>query len=553
MITHIDAALLKKMFLSGAAALDEKKELINELNVFPVPDGDTGTNMTMTIMSAANAINALENLDFINFSEALSTGSLKGARGNSGVILSQILRGISKVIKKSDVVDVTVMAAAFQKGSDTAYKAVMKPKEGTILTVIKAVADVSGELSVHMEDMEEFFVRLTEHAKRVLDRTPEMLPVLKEAGVVDSGGMGLLTVLNGMLQALQGREVSFDWSAYNMKPRLPKRPMEEFAEDIEFGYCTEMIIMLNEKVAGPRLNDFKEFLESVGNSVVFVPDTEMIKLHVHTNDPGRVLSKAIGFGELSNIKIDNMREEHRELVFSSSDYTKADEKAGEETEQKEIGFIAISSGEGFEALFKELGADEVIEGGQTMNPSTGDILSMIERVNARNIFVFPNNKNIILACNQARDLTKDKAVIVIPSLTVPQGIAAMMSYLGDDSDVDTVKEEMYAAIASVKSFALTYSIRNTEIDGCQIKKGDIMVLSEQGLVTAADAILSALKELLETQVDQTVSYITFYQGKEVDEQLSEAVKNLVSDILPDLEVDFNYGGQEIYYYIISME
>lgn len=552
MITHIDAVLLKKMFLSGAAALDEKKDLINELNVFPVPDGDTGTNMTMTIMSAANAINSLENIDLMSLSEALSTGSLKGARGNSGVILSQILRGISKVIKTNETIDTVVMADAFQKGSDTAYKAVMKPKEGTILTVIKGIADVSGELSSYVEDMEEFFIRLTEHAKRVLDRTPEMLPVLKEAGVVDSGGMGLLTMLNGMLQALQGKEVSFDWSAYNIKPKFSKAS-RDFEEDIEFGYCTEMIIMLKEKVAAPRLNDFKEFLESIGNSVVFVPDTEMIKLHVHTNDPGRVLSKAVGFGELSNIKIDNMREEHRELMFSSSDYTQADEKAMEEEEQKEIGFIAISSGEGFEALFKELGVDEVIEGGQTMNPSTGDILSEIEKVNAENIFVFPNNKNIVLACNQARDLTRDKTVIVIPSLTVPQGIAAMMSYLGDDSDPEAVKEAMYSAIASVKSFALTYSIRDTEIDGYPIKKGDIMALSDQGLAAVSDTVLSALKELLEGQADQDLSYLTFYQGKEVDEQLAEAVKNLVSDMFPDLEVDFNYGGQDIYYYIISME
>lgn len=552
MITHIDAVLLKKMFLSGAAALDEKKDLINELNVFPVPDGDTGTNMTMTIMSAANEINSLENIDLMSLSEALSTGSLKGARGNSGVILSQILRGISKVIKTNETIDTVVMADAFQKGSDTAYKAVMKPKEGTILTVIKGIADVSGELSSYVEDMEEFFIRLTEHAKRVLDRTPEMLPVLKEAGVVDSGGMGLLTMLNGMLQALQGKEVSFDWSAYNIKPKFSKAS-RDFEEDIEFGYCTEMIIMLKEKVAAPRLNDFKEFLESIGNSVVFVPDTEMIKLHVHTNDPGRVLSKAVGFGELSNIKIDNMREEHRELMFSSSDYTQADEKAMEEEEQKEIGFIAISSGEGFEALFKELGVDEVIEGGQTMNPSTGDILSEIEKVNAENIFVFPNNKNIVLACNQARDLTRDKTVIVIPSLTVPQGIAAMMSYLGDDSDPEAVKEAMYSAIASVKSFALTYSIRDTEIDGYPIKKGDIMALSDQGLAAVSDTVLSALKELLEGQADQDLSYLTFYQGKEVDEQLAEAVKNLVSDMFPDLEVDFNYGGQDIYYYIISME
>lgn len=560
MITHLDAALFKKMVLSGAAALEDNKELVNELNVFPVPDGDTGTNMTMTIMSAANAINSIEELDFFHLADAVSSGSLRGARGNSGVILSQILRGMSKVLKDKENVDCTAMAEAFRKGSQTAYKAVMKPKEGTILTVISAVAEMAGELSKETKDMEEFFVKLRDHAQKTLDHTPELLPVLKEAGVVDSGGMGLLTILDGMLQALQGKESAFDWSVYNVKPKHLEGLDRDMSTEIEFGYCTEMIILLKEKVSGTRLNDLRNFLESVGNSIVFVPDKELIKLHVHTNDPGRVLSKAVSFGELSNIKIDNMREEHREIMFSEEAYLQSRGERDLEVPEvkkaapeKEIGFVVVSAGKGFEELFQELGVDEIIEGGQTMNPSTGDILARIDRVGARNVFVFPNNKNIVLACNQARDLTKDKTVIVIPSLTVPQGIAGMMSYLGDDSDVEAVKEAMYEAISSIKSFSLTYSIRDTEIDGYNIKKGNVMALSDRGLEAVSDNLLKALKELFDRNIDASVSYVTFYRGSDIDEEQEKEVENMISEHYPDIDVSFNYGGQPIYYYIISME
>lgn len=566
MMEYLDAKLFKTMFLSGAAAINTNKDMINDLNVFPVPDGDTGTNMSMTIMSAAAEVNSLNEPDFKALAEAMSTGSLRGARGNSGVILSQILRGISKVIRSEDQIDTKIMADALKKGCDTAYKAVMMPKEGTILTVIKDTSADAISIADDTTDMIGFFELLLNSARESLDRTPDLLPVLKEAGVVDSGGMGLVTFLNGMLLALKGESdlSSLDLSSYATKANISLETGDDV--DIKFGYCTEMIVLLSEKVATPRLNDFRSYLETLGDSLVFVPDKKFIKLHVHTNNPDKVIKRALTFGELSNIKIDNMRQEHREILFEKGNNGVYKEREGDTKSEtaavaapvinepaKNLGFVVVSSGEGFSEVFKEIGCDEIIEGGQTMNPSTEDILNHIDMVNAKNVFVFPNNKNIILACNQARDLCKDKVITVIPSTTVPQGIAAMMCYVDDEADIEALRNDMYEAIGRIKSYSLTYAVRDTRIEDKEITKGDIMALGDNGVVAVNRSIISTMGELLEQAVDENTSYISVYRGKDVDDSMNTAIVDLIKNKYPDIDIDFNYGGQPIYYYVLSVE
>lgn len=570
MIEYLDSEQFKKMFLSGAAAINENKDLINELNVFPVPDGDTGTNMSMTIMSAALEINTLKNPDFKTLAEGMAVGSLKGARGNSGVILSQILRGMSKVIKHESKIDTRIMAKALKKGCDTAYKAVMKPKEGTILTVINEASAFAVENAEFITDMDEFLDEVLKIAKASLDNTPNLLPILKQAGVVDSGGTGLVSFLNGMLLGLRGEEIKLDLSLYSAKT-MPSIKVDDEVNNIEFAYCTEMIVLLKEKVASPRLNDFRDYLGNLGDSLVFVPDSSFIKLHVHTNNPDKVISKALTFGELTGIKIDNMKEEHREILFrkgengvyvenDKADFTEkmpelnSSAKSKDDSELKKIGFISVSSGKGFSTLFKDLGCDEIIEGGQTMNPSTENILDRIDRINAENIFIFPNNKNIVLACNQARDMCENKKITVIPSTTLPQGIAAMMCYMSDDlSDIDTLRNEMYDAIKRIKSYSLTYAVRDTDIDNVQIKKGDIMVIGDNGIVSAGPSIVSAMGNLLQDAVDECSGFISIYRGKDVDDSMDTAIVEFVKSNYPDIEIDFYFGGQPVYYYVVSVE
>lgn len=422
----IDAKLLAKMFLAGAKNLEVKKEWINELNVFPVPDGDTGTNMTLTIMSAVKEVNGITDLTLETLAKAISSGSLRGARGNSGVILSQLLRGFTKRIREHEELDAVTLARAIDKGVETAYKAVMKPKEGTILTVARGVADKALELAEDAEDLQSFFEDVLAEGNRVLQRTPEMLPVLKEAGVVDSGGQGLMVVLEGAFDAFMGKEIDLTFDAGESAKVVKISPQAE--ADIKFGYCTEFIVVLDKKFTEQDEVEFKSYLSSIGDSIVCVADDEIVKIHVHTNDPGLAIQRALTFGSLSRIKIDNMREEHQEKLIKDAEKVAA--KQAEEDAQKtrkEVGFISVSIGEGFGEIFRDLGVDYLIEGGQTMNPSTEDMLNAIARVNADTIFIFPNNKNIILAANQAKALTKDKNIVVIPTKTVPQGITAVIN------------------------------------------------------------------------------------------------------------------------------
>ena len=485
----INAELFTKMFLAGAANLEAKKEVINELNVFPVPDGDTGTNMTLTIMSAAKEVGALEKADMKSVSKAISSGSLRGARGNSGVILSQLLRGFTKEIREHQEIDVPVLAAACERATATAYKAVMKPKEGTILTVARGLSEKAAELAETMEDLEIFIPEIMEAAKEVLERTPEMLPVLKEAGVVDSGGQGLIEVLNGAYDAFQGKEI--DYSAIEAAPAVKMvKPEAQAQADIRFGYCTEFIIMTEQEFSEKDEETFKAYLESIGDSIVCVADEDVVKVHVHTNDPGLAIQKALTYGQLSRMKIDNMREEHQEKLIRdaekvAAEQAEADKKKKEQAAPKEprksVGFIAVSIGEGMNSIFRELGVDYIIEGGQTMNPSTEDMLTAIDHVNADHIFILPNNKNIVLAANQARSLVKDKDVIVIPTKTVPQGITAVIGYM-PDADVDTNEEAMLEEITNVKTGQVTYAVRDTHIDDKEIHEGDIMGIDRKSVV-----------------------------------------------------------------------
>lgn len=563
-ITSINSKLLARMFLAGAKNLDSKKDWINELNVFPVPDGDTGTNMTMTIMSAAKEVSSLTNPTMAELAKAISSGSLRGARGNSGVILSQLFRGFCKVIKEYDEIDVTILCEACQKAVETAYKAVMKPKEGTILTVAKGAAEKALELSDETEDVVTFVEEVIKQAEYVLDQTPEMLPVLKQAGVVDSGGQGLVQVLKGAYDALIGKEIDYTIEGAPTGAAPAKISAETEAE-IKFGYCTEFIIVLNAPMSDNEEHAYKAFLESIGDSIVVVADDEIVKTHVHTNDPGLALQKALTFGSLSKIKIDNMREEHQEKLIKDSQKLAAQQKAEEEAYEaaqadektnnmpaKEMGFVSVSIGEGMNEVFRGLGVDYLIEGGQTMNPSTEDMLNAIEHVNAKTVFILPNNKNIIMAANQAVDLVEDKQIIVIPTKTIPQGITALVNYIPDHSAEEN-KEQMMAEIENVKTGQVTYAVRDTEIDGKTIKQNDFMGIGDKSILSVGTDLRATTLEMVDAMVDEDPAIVSIYFGSDSDEDSANELAAAIEEKYPDVEVEVNDGGQPIYYYVISVE
>lgn len=553
-ITSINSKLLAKMFLAGAKNLDSKKDWINELNVFPVPDGDTGTNMSMTIMSAAKEVSSLTEPTMAALSKAISSGSLRGARGNSGVILSQLFRGFCKVIKEYDELDVTIVCEAFQKAVETAYKAVMKPKEGTILTVAKGAADKALELAEQTDDLVFFADEVIKHAEYVLNQTPEMLPVLKQAGVVDSGGQGLVQVLKGANDALLGKEIDYSIEGVS-SGASPEKITAETEAEIKFGYCTEFIIVLNNPLSDKEELKYKAFLESIGDSIVVVADDEIVKTHVHTNDPGLALQEALKHGSLSRIKIDNMREEHQEKLIKESEKL-AKEQAAEEQKakepEKEMGFVSVSIGEGMNEVFKGLGVDYIIEGGQTMNPSTEDMLNAIEKVNAKNVFILPNNKNIIMAANQAVSLVEDKQIIVIPTKTIPQGITALVNYIPDHS-VEENKEQMMAEIENVKTGQVTYAVRDTEIDGKTIKQDDYMGIGDESILAVGKDLKQTTLEMVDAMVDEDSAIVSIYFGSESSEEKAEEIASAIEEKYPDVEVEVNNGGQPIYYYVISVE
>lgn len=563
-ITSINSKLLARMFLAGAKNLDSKKDWINELNVFPVPDGDTGTNMTMTIMSTAKEVSSLTNPTMAELAKAISSGSLRGARGNSGVILSQLFRGFCKVIKEYDEIDVTILCEACQKAVETAYKAVMKPKEGTILTVAKGAAEKALELSDETEDVVTFVEEVIKQAEYVLDQTPEMLPVLKQAGVVDSGGQGLVQVLKGAYDALIGKEIDYTIEGAPTGAAPAKISAETEAE-IKFGYCTEFIIVLNAPMSDNEEHAYKAFLESIGDSIVVVADDEIVKTHVHTNDPGLALQKALTFGSLSKIKIDNMREEHQEKLIKDSQKLAAQQKAEEEAYEaaladektnnmpaKEMGFVSVSIGEGMNEVFRGLGVDYLIEGGQTMNPSTEDMLNAIEHVNAKTVFILPNNKNIIMAANQAVDLVEDKQIIVIPTKTIPQGITALVNYIPDHSAEEN-KEQMMAEIENVKTGQVTYAVRDTEIDGKTIKQNDFMGIGDKSILSVGTDLRATTLEMVDAMVDEDSAIVSIYFGSDSDEDSANELAAAIEEKYPDVEVEVNDGGQPIYYYVISVE
>lgn len=560
-INTIDASLCARMFLAGAKNLEAKKEWINELNVFPVPDGDTGTNMTLTIMSAAKEVAGLETVTMETFAKAVSSGSLRGARGNSGVILSQLLRGFTKVIRSEKEIDTVVLASAFQKAVETAYKAVMKPKEGTILTVARGGADRAVALLEENPDLDldTMLKAVIRRSEEVLNQTPEMLPVLKEAGVVDSGGQGLLQVLKGAYDAFCGKEVDYTIEAGSgAKTGAAKAAETEAPAEIRYGYCTEFIILLEKEYTHETELSFKAYLESIGDSIVVVSDDGIVKVHVHTNDPGLAIQKALTYGSLTSMKIDNMREEHKEKLFKESEKKEAEKKAAEEKalqevkERKPVGFISVSIGEGIAEIFRDLGVDYLIEGGQTMNPSTEDMLNAIEKVNADTIFIFPNNKNIILAANQARDLTEDKKIIVVPTKTVPQGITAIINYVPEktpEENAQTMEEE----ISHVKTGQLTYAVRDTHIDEKVIHAGDIMGVGDHAILAVGREIDPVAEETVALMMDDESELISIYYGEDMKEEEAEALHERIVKAYPDCDVELNYGGQPIYYYIISVE
>lgn len=565
-ISTIDAGMVKKAFLAGAKGLEAKKDWINELNVFPVPDGDTGTNMTMTIMAAAKAVAELEDPDMEQLAKAISSGSLRGARGNSGVILSQLLRGFTKEIQGTASIDVTILANAMVRGTETAYKAVMKPKEGTILTVAKGMADKAIEMAAQTDDIEIFAKAVIEEGDYVLSQTPEMLPVLKQAGVVDSGGQGLMQVVKGAFDGLTGKCSDFSFEdAGILKSSSEKAPQSAGASrtdidtaDIRFGYCTEFIIKLEKEYSQKDEDELKKYLGSIGDSLVVVSDDEIVKIHVHTNHPGLAFEKGLTYGSLSRMKVDNMREEHEERVIQDSERLAKEQAAQpnpaeeETSERKPYGFITVSCGDGLSEIFKGIGADYLIEGGQTMNPSTEDMLNAIKKVNADHIFILPNNKNIIMAANQARDLTEDKEIIVIPSKTVPQGITALVNFIPDLTPEENL-ENMTAEMERVQTAQITYAVRNTSIDGMEIHEGDIMAIGDHGMLAVDTSVLGAAKAALEAMLNEDSELVTIYYGSDVTEADAEAFRKQAEEEFPDKEIELQYGGQPIYYYMISAE
>ena len=547
----INVEMLAKMFLAGAQNIESKKEYINELNVFPVPDGDTGTNMSMTIMSAAKEVTAISELNLTALAKAISSGSLRGARGNSGVILSQLLRGFTKSIRDEEVIDVPALARAAVRAKETAYKAVMRPKEGTILTVARGISDKAVELAEEIDDLEEFLGKIIEEGEAVLAQTPDMLPVLKEAGVVDSGGQGLIEVLKGAYDAFLGKEV--DYSAITPgTPSVAAKVNTEAAADIKFGYCTEFIILLEKPLPQEEINRFREFLDSIGDSIVLVADDEIVKVHVHTNHPGQAFERALTYGQLSRMKIDNMREEHQEKLIKDAEKLAREQAEKEKEPPKENGFISVSVGEGLSQIFRELGVDYLIEGGQTMNPSTEDMLNAIEKVNAKTIYIFPNNKNIILAANQARDLTEDKEIIVVPTKTIPQGISAMISFVPEKNGEENLAS-MTEAISRVKTGQVTYAVRDTRIDDKEIHEGDIMGIGDAGILAVGKERLQVAEDMVAEMIDEEAEIISVYYGEDVSEADAEALSDALAEKYPECEVELNQGGQPIYYYLISVE
>lgn len=550
MVKTLDAVLAQKMFLAGAKNLEAKKEWINELNVFPVPDGDTGTNMTMTIMSAAKEVAAIENPDFVSLSKAISTGSLRGARGNSGVILSQLFRGFTKEVKNAEEINSTVLAKSFERAVETAYKAVMKPKEGTILTVAKGVADKTVELARKTDDLEVIIRGAIEYGDEVLNRTPEMLPILKQAGVVDSGGQGLMQVLKGAFDVFLGKEVDF---TVEQPVASPAQTAGSKAEaDIRFGYCTEFIIMLEKEYTAQTEKEFKAYLESIGDSIVVVSDEDIVKVHVHTNDPGLAIQKALTYGSLTKMKIDNMREEHQERLIKDAEKAAQEQKKEEKEPPKEYGFIAVSVGEGLSEIFKGLGVDIVIEGGQTMNPSTEDILKAVEQINAKTVYVLPNNKNIILAANQAASLTEDKEVVIVPSKTIPQGITALINFVEGQS-ADENLQNMTEEMSKVKTGEVTYAVRDTQIDGKVIKENDIMGIGDAGISAVGQSVKGTTLDMLDDLIDENSELVSIYYGEGMSEEDAQELAEAVTASHAGIECEVNYGGQPVYYYIVSVE
>lgn len=558
-INVIDAQMLQKMFIAGAKNLEAKKEWINELNVFPVPDGDTGTNMTLTIMSAANEVGAIADPTMETVAKAISTGSLRGARGNSGVILSQLFRGFTREIKKYDEINVEILSKACVRAVETAYKAVMKPKEGTILTVAKGMSDKACEMLGQSDDLTVVIDEIIKHGEYVLSQTPEMLPVLKQAGVVDSGGQGLMVVLQGAYDAFLGKEVDYTLEnvskASSTSVSTDDLPMDE--ADIKFGYCTEFIINLDKPMDDKEEKLFKDFLESIGDSIVLVADDEIVKVHVHTNQPGEAFTRALTYGSLSRMKIDNMREEHHERLIKNAEKM-AEKQKQEEAEakrnepKKKYGFIAVSVGEGLDEIFKGLNVDYIISGGQTMNPSTEDILNAVNEVNAENIFVLPNNKNIILAANQAESLVEDKNLIVIPSKTIPQGISAMIGFV-DDCSPEENKEAMIDSMSYVKTGEVTYAVRDTVIDDKEIREGNIMGIGDEGMLAVGEDIVATTVDMIKEMQDEDSEIVSVYFGEGITKEDADVLASKITEELPDLEVEVYPGGQPVYYYIVSVE
>lgn len=561
-IHELNAFVIRKCFLAAANELASKKEWINELNVFPVPDGDTGTNMTMTMMSAAKEVAALETDDMKVLCKAIASGSLRGARGNSGVILSQLFRGFTRELAAAEknTVEIPQLAAAFVRATETAYKAVMKPKEGTILTVARAMSDKAEELQNGATDIIAFAKDIIAAGDVALEQTPELLPVLKQAGVVDSGGQGLMTVMHGAFQALSGEigEVFLEnFDAAQASESRAAHPIDTShldTSEIRFGYCTEFIVNLERPLSDDEEQTFKSFLESIGDSIVCVASEDMVKVHVHTNDPGLAIQKGLSMGSLSRMKIDNMREEHNERLIRNASQLAAEEKRKQaaSAEKKPYGFLSVSVGDGLDRIFKEIGVDQLISGGQTMNPSTEDILNAIAAINADTIFILPNNKNIILAAQQARDLTKGKNVVVVPTRNIPEGITAMVSFLPESSPEENLAA-MQEAIRHLATAEVTYAVRDTTMDDFEIHAGDFMAIGQNGMLTVEKKVEDAVLNAIEKLTADGKELVTLYYGSDVSEQNAKLVKELAEARFEDCEVELNYGGQPVYYYFISAE
>ena len=563
-VTTINAELFARMFLAGANNLEAKKEWINELNVFPVPDGDTGTNMSMTIMSAAKEVAAIENPTMASLAKAISSGSLRGARGNSGVILSQLFRGFTKVIAEYDELNVQIISDAFQKATETAYKAVMKPKEGTILTVAKGMSDKAAELGEETDDLAYFCEEIIKEGDHVLSKTPDMLPVLKQAGVVDSGGQGLMQVMKGAMDALLGKEVDYTIEGAETIKKAPESTGTSYNieaqanQEIKFAYCTQFLIMLDTPITLQQENEFKSYLETIGDSIVVVADDEIVKVHVHTNDPGLAMQRGLTYGSLTTIIIENMKLERDEKISALKEKEMQSAGIPEEKEEKlaeppkEMGFISVSIGEGINEIFKGLGVDYIIEGGQTMNPSTEDMLNAIEKVNAKTVFILPNNKNIILAANQAASLVEDKKIIVIPTKTIPQGITALINYIPDSTPEDN-EQRMSSEISMVKTGQVTYAVRDTVIDDKEIKQDDFMGIGDSGILSVGQNLEPTVMDMMKQLVDEDSAIVSIYYGEDTKEEDANALGEKIGEAFPDVEIEVHYGGQPIYYYVISVE